>query len=173
MDQSWSLFVYFCTFFNNTNGKKGKLLQNFDHPSNYFISSSKNLKWYRNFTKAQKFLNLENVCFLKILAKYHKKFEILQQRRNENFFLPRLGNFPVLVENFFSVPYRRSIDLEILQVSKKDNIVCLGFEPTAAGWKAQTNPLNYGGTQTINFCPFNYHATVLDPKIQQISPESS
>ena len=23
---------------------------------------------------------------------------------------------------------------------------CLGFEPGAAGWKAQTNPLSYGGT---------------------------
>ena len=25
-------------------------------------------------------------------------------------------------------------------------MVCLGFEPWAAGWKAQTNPLSYGGT---------------------------
>ena len=24
-------------------------------------------------------------------------------------------------------------------------MVCLGFEPRAAGWKAQTNPLSYGG----------------------------
>ena len=29
-------------------------------------------------------------------------------------------------------------------------MVCLGFEPRAAGWKAQTNPLSYGGT------PFTY-----------------
>ena len=28
-------------------------------------------------------------------------------------------------------------------------MVCLGFEPRAAGWKAQTNPLSYGGTPTI------------------------
>ena len=29
-------------------------------------------------------------------------------------------------------------------------MVCLGLEPRAAGWKAQTNPLSYGGTpQTI------------------------
>ena len=27
-------------------------------------------------------------------------------------------------------------------------MVCLGFEPGAAGWKAQTNPLSYGGTPT-------------------------
>ena len=25
-------------------------------------------------------------------------------------------------------------------------MVCLGFEPGAAGWKAQTNPLSYVGT---------------------------
>ena len=25
-------------------------------------------------------------------------------------------------------------------------MVCLGLEPGAAGWKAQTNPLSYGGT---------------------------
>ena len=25
-------------------------------------------------------------------------------------------------------------------------MVCLGLEPRAAGWKAQTNPLSYGGT---------------------------
>ena len=24
-------------------------------------------------------------------------------------------------------------------------MVCLGLEPGAAGWKAQTNPLSYGG----------------------------
>ena len=28
-------------------------------------------------------------------------------------------------------------------------MVCLGIEPGAAGWKARTNPLSYGGT------PFN------------------
>ena len=26
-------------------------------------------------------------------------------------------------------------------------MVCLGLEPGVAVWKAQTNPLNYGGTQ--------------------------
>ena len=25
-------------------------------------------------------------------------------------------------------------------------MICLGFEPGAAGWKAPTNPLSYGGT---------------------------
>ena len=28
-------------------------------------------------------------------------------------------------------------------------MVCLGFEPGAAGWKARTNPLSYGGTPRI------------------------
>ena len=29
-------------------------------------------------------------------------------------------------------------------------MVCLGFEPGVAGWKAQTNPLSYGGTPDIS-----------------------
>ena len=28
-------------------------------------------------------------------------------------------------------------------------MVCLGFEPGVAGWKAQMNPLSYGGTPKI------------------------
>ena len=28
-------------------------------------------------------------------------------------------------------------------------MVCLGLEPAAAGWKAQTNPLSYGGYSTL------------------------
>ena len=34
--------------------------------------------------------------------------------------IPGLGNFRVAVGNFFSAPFRRSIDLEILQVSYKN-----------------------------------------------------
>ena len=41
-------------------------------------------------------------------------------------------------------------------------MVCLGLEPGAAGWKAQTNPLSYGGTpkchartDLIQFCARN------------------
>ena len=30
-------------------------------------------------------------------------------------------------------------------------MVCLGLEPGAAGWKAQTNPLSYGGTPMAAF----------------------
>ena len=28
-------------------------------------------------------------------------------------------------------------------------MICLGLEPGAVGWKAQTNPLSYGGTQNF------------------------
>ena len=32
-------------------------------------------------------------------------------------------------------------------------MVCLGFKPGAAGWKARTNPLRYGGTPFwVNLC---------------------
>ena len=30
-------------------------------------------------------------------------------------------------------------------------MVCLGLEPGAAGWKAQTNPLSYGGTPKCSY----------------------
>ena len=29
---------------------------------------------------------------------------------------------------------------------------CLGFEPGAAGWKAQTDPRSYGGTPSTYLC---------------------
>ena len=38
-------------------------------------------------------------------------------------------------------------------------MVCLGLEPEAAGWKAQTNPLSYGGTPPFNslyICNVNF-----------------
>ena len=35
-------------------------------------------------------------------------------------------------------------------------MVCLGFEPGAAGWKVRTNPLSYGGTPRDMF--FNPHS---------------
>ena len=31
-------------------------------------------------------------------------------------------------------------------------MVCLGLEPGAAGWKAQTNPLSYGGMTSLIVC---------------------
>ena len=33
-------------------------------------------------------------------------------------------------------------------------MVCLGLEPGAAGWKAQTNPLSYSGTPYFTFFYF-------------------
>ena len=46
-------------------------------------------------------------------------------------------------------------------------MVCLGVKPGVAGWKAQTNPLSYGGTPITSFLPlksfghyFNLVATV-------------
>ena len=30
-------------------------------------------------------------------------------------------------------------------------MVCLGLEPRVGGWKAQTNPMSYGSTPTVNF----------------------
>ena len=34
-------------------------------------------------------------------------------------------------------------------------MVCLGFEPGAAGWKARTNPLSYGGTPCFIMLIYN------------------
>ena len=31
-------------------------------------------------------------------------------------------------------------------------MVCLGIKPGVAGWKAETNPLSYGGTQKEKLC---------------------
>ena len=45
-------------------------------------------------------------------------------------------------------------------------MVCLGFEPGAAGWKAQMNPLSYGGTPLfVYFCLFKQTSLQL---LQQI-----
>ena len=45
-------------------------------------------------------------------------------------------------------------------------MVCLGFEPWAAGWKARMNPLSYGGTPTV------VRVTVL-PEIMKFSVSTS
>ena len=51
----------------------------------------------------------------------------------------------------FSVYFR---PLNMLQLKFKFKLikaemVCLGFEPGVAGWKAQMNPLSYGGTPEV------------------------
>ena len=33
-------------------------------------------------------------------------------------------------------------------------MVCLGLEHGAAGWRALTNPLSYGGTHTYIYLPY-------------------
>ena len=45
-------------------------------------------------------------------------------------------------------------------------MVCLGFEPGAARWKAQIHPLSYGGTPTyfIFWYPSNIIFIKQDPK---------
>ena len=35
-------------------------------------------------------------------------------------------------------------------------MACLGFEPGAAGWQAQMDPLSYGGTPSMLFHDFLY-----------------
>ena len=44
-------------------------------------------------------------------------------------------------------------------------MVCLGLEPRAVGWKAQTNPLSYGSTQIMLFLSSHFKAYVLRRKI--------
>ena len=41
-------------------------------------------------------------------------------------------------------------------------MVCLGLEPRAAGWKAQTNPLSHGGTPCffVFLLPLSVHPSV-------------
>ena len=60
-------------------------------------------------------------------------------------------------------------------------MVCLGFEPGAEGWKAQTNPLSYGGLPLLNFlCSLIFEAAVplpqnrtnLSPKMHELRKSS-
>ena len=74
---------------------------------------------YRNSTEAWKFFEPQKFLFFenfRIFVKFCENFENFKQRWNEKIFLPRLGNFPVLVEKIFSLLYRRSIYLENLLV---------------------------------------------------------
>ena len=45
-------------------------------------------------------------------------------------------------------------------------MACLGVEPGAAGWKAQTNPLSYGGTpqkhKLLQFLSSNHSTKMKD-----------
>ena len=57
-------------------------------------------------------------------------------------------------------------------------MVCLGLEPGAAGWKAQTNPLSYGGTPSLSnivYFLFNFYKIKIGSVIallrRRLSPE--
>ena len=41
-------------------------------------------------------------------------------------------------------------------------MVCLGLEPGAVEWKAQTNPLSYGGTHIVRRC-LGAHISLCEP----------
>ena len=45
-------------------------------------------------------------------------------------------------------------------------MVCLGLKPGAAGWKAQTNPLSYGGTPSKIIVATSFEWL---PKVQKIA----
>ena len=68
------------------------------------------------------------------------------------FFLKKNGPNPAsfCLFSFFSQHNDNySTNLTINEI--KAQMVCLGFEPGAAGWKAQTDPLSYGGTHQSIF----------------------
>ena len=47
-------------------------------------------------------------------------------------------------------------------------MVCLGLEPGAAGWKAQTNPLSYGGTPRLRCCLFVFQHQILMDNLSRL-----
>ena len=49
-------------------------------------------------------------------------------------------------------------------------MVCLGLQPGAAGWKAQTNPLSYGGT-LLSLTPFTKGAMVVAQLVKWLYPK--
>ena len=73
--------------------------------------------WHENrqITETRKFLSSKICVFSKIFKCLRKFWKIIKSRYKTTS-LPRLGNFWVSVEKFFSVLYRRSISLKILQV---------------------------------------------------------
>ena len=45
-------------------------------------------------------------------------------------------------------------------------MVCLGLEPRAAGWNAQTNPLSYGGTHSDRYLNFIFEFQITFPTFE-------
>ena len=60
------------------------------------------------------------------------------------------GPIPASFSVYFRLLYTTQIKNKVIKVL----IVCLGLELGAAGWKAQTNPLSYGGTPIGVFVQF-------------------
>ena len=54
-----------------------------------------------------------------------------------------LKNGPIFLFIFVFSTYMSQFKYYLIKAS----MVCLGFEPGAAEWKAQTNPVSYSGTQ--------------------------
>ena len=77
------------------------------------------------------------------------------------FMLNMFLNGPILASfclfSYFHIPFQvTNIQCELYK-SKKTQMVCLGLEPGAAKWKAQTNPLSYDGTQYTQYvCAFKF-----------------
>ena len=100
-----------------------KYLQNFEHLSKHFVSTSKKrndtMKFYRRKKPFLKFLT-----FFEILQKYSKNSENIQNGSKRYRNSTKAWQFPSLGrEILFFVPYRRSNDLEILQVLNNFNLI--------------------------------------------------
>ena len=142
MGQPRSLFRLFLSFqtsitiLTTNKCEKCKHLQNFDHPSNHFISSSKILKWYKTvqkfyqglkvFKPRKNFLSEFTQNFCEILRKI-QNFATKTKQKN----LPRMKFFR-LSEEIFTFLNRRCTDLEILQVLRKMYTV-MRFKPMTFG----------------------------------------
>ena len=66
------------------------------------------------------------------------------KKKTSRFFLKKWANPGLFLSIFilFSLQFQHKL--------KKVQMVCLGFEPGAAGWQAQTKPRSYGGTPKIS-----------------------
>ena len=62
---------------------------------------------------------------------------------------------------FFFIFFIFTMQIQIWLLLIKAQMVCLILEPETAGWKAQTNPLSYGGTPIKQFNKvWNFHWAV-------------
>ena len=128
-----------------------KHLQNFDHPLNHFVSTSK--KSIRNdtvqkFYQGLKIFEHRNFFYFFLIFAKNSKF---CNKDKMKFFSTKTRQFPSLGREFFSVPYRRSIDLEILQVISK---YLPTFDQVRISW---CNLFCYFVGTLTNWCRTNQH----------------